>query len=355
MNLDKLFYRIILGYYYIYINNNKYKVTYPDISIKYEAEIIYDEAIEDNKFNKVYLNSDEIKLYLKIHNIWVPSDEIKFKDCEKFLEDCKVELYLNYINTKARDIHKKNIVKATKDLEVLYQKKNSFNYLTIEEHATTIKNEFILMNTIYDTNNNLIFNYSNYNNSSYYKLQSFIKEILDYSIKPDQLRLLAKSDLWKSYAMSTNMEKNILSINDDYRHLINLHKMYDNVRQHPECPSQEIIEDDDALDGWFIYQNNKAEKEKKKNAILDKFGGNMKKAGEVFMLTNDVQETKDIFDLNDQTSKHNIKEIIALGKNKDKDKNNSNESIKWQDLPFVQRDLRAQALKQSSETIKKGK
>ena len=52
MNLDKLFYRIILGYYYIYINNNKYKVTYPDISIKYEAEIIYDEAIEDNKFNK---------------------------------------------------------------------------------------------------------------------------------------------------------------------------------------------------------------------------------------------------------------------------------------------------------------
>jgi len=350
MNLDKLFYRVILGYYYIYIDSIKYKVTYPDISIKYESEILYDEAIEDNKFDKVYLNNDEIKLYLKIHNIWTPNDETKMKDCEKFIEDSKVELYLNYINEKTRARHKKNIEKSTKDLENLFYKKNSFNYLTIEDHAASIKNEYILMNTIYDYNNKLVFNYNEYNKSSYHKLQSFIKEILDYAVKPDQLRLLAKSDLWKSYDISSNIEKDILLINDDYRHLINLHKMYDNVRQHPDCPSQEIIDDDDALDGWFIYQNKKSEKEKKKNAILDKFGGNIKNAGEVFVLTDDIQEKKDIFDLNDPTSRHNIKEIIATGKKQETD-----QSVKWQDLPFVQRDLQAQAKQQSSQTMKKGK
>lgn len=353
MNLEKLFYRVVLGYYYIYINNNRYKVTYPDLHVKYEAEILYDEAVDDNKFDKVYLNNDEIKLYLKIHNIWVQNDDVKLKDCEKFIEDSKVELYLNYQNSKTRAVHKKNLEKSYKDLENLYQRKNSFNYLTIEEHATTIKNEFILMNTIYDSNNKLVFNYDEYKNFSYNKLQSFIKEIIDCAIKPNELRLIAKSDLWKSYAVTSDTEKNIVTLNDDYRHLINLHKMYDNVRQHPECPNQEIIEDDDALDGWFIYQNKKMEKEKKKNAVLDKFGGNIKKAGEIFMLTNDAQEKKDIFDLNDMTSKHNVRELIETGKRQDK--NNPTESIKWQDLPFVQRDLRAQAQKQSAETIKKGK
>lgn len=328
----KNLYRILLGYYYIYVDDIKYKILYPSLDIKYEAELLYDKILEDNKYEKIYLTDDEIKIYLKVNKIWSPSDDTQLKDCEKFLEDCKVNLYLEFNKSDNKKQHQKNIIKATKDLETLLLRKNSFNYLTIHDHATSLKNEFILMHCIY-LDDKLVFHYNNYDTLEYNKLQSFVKEILDQTIKPNELRLIAKSDLWKSYAVSKNLETNILHMNDDMRHLINLHHMYDNIRQHPECPSQDIIDDDDALDGWFIHQNRKSEKEKKKNNILNKFGKNIKNSGEVFLMANNQEEVKDIYDLNDLTTKQNIKELINIGKNNTTD---------WQNLPFVQRDLRHQ-------------
>ena len=343
---EKLLYRILLGYYYIYINDSQYKIIYPDLKIKYEAELLYEKTIEDNKFEKIYLNDNEIKLYLQINGIWTVEDDKKLKDCEKFLEDCKVDLYLNYYNTKNKTHIQKNIKKATKDLETYLSKKHSFNYLTITDHAISVKNEFILMNTIHN-NDVLVFNYKDYDTFEYHKLQLFIREILDNSIKSDDLRSLVKSDIWKSYAVASNLEKDILYINDDYRHLINLHKMYENVKQHPECPNQDIIDDNDALDGWFIHQNRKTEKEKKKNAILDKFSGNMKNAGEVFLMTNDVAEKKDIYDLNDLTTRHNIKEVLNTAQNL------NDKSINWQDLNFVQRELKQKAQQKATQGQKR--
>lgn len=345
-NEEKLLYRILLGYYYIYIDNTQYKIIYPDLKIKYEAELLYEKIIEDNKFEKIYLNENEIKLYLQTNGIWISTDDKKLQDCEKFLEDCKVDLYLNYYNSKNKTQIQKNIKKATKDLETLHSKKNSFNYLTIQDHAISAKNEFMLMNSIY-YNDKLVFDYKNYDTFEYHKLQLFIREILDSSIKPHNLRNLIKSDIWKSYAVASNLEKDILYINDDYRHLINLHKMYDNVKQHPECPNQEIIDDDDALDGWFIYQNRKAEKEKKKSAILDKFGNNIKNAGEVFLMTGDAHEKKDIYDLNDMTTKHNIKELMHTAQNL------NDKKIDWQELPFVQRELKQKAQQQAAQGQKR--
>ena len=34
-------------------------------------------------------------------------------------------------------------------------------------------------------------------------------------------------------------------------------KMYDNVQESIDAPIQSVMEDDDALDGWFIVQNRK--------------------------------------------------------------------------------------------------
>jgi hypothetical protein len=346
-NLEKYLYRILLGYYYIYVEDQKYKIYYPNIDVKYEAELLYDKIIEDNKYDKIYLTEHEINIYLQTNGIWTKEDTNRLKDCEKFLEESKIDLFVNFTNEKKKTQNKKNIQRATKDTEVLYNKKNSFNYLTITDHAASVKNEFILMHTIYNSFNKLVFDYNNYDTLDYHNLQKFIREVLENTIKPNLLRLLVKSDIWKSYCVASVLEKDIININDDYRHIINLHKMYDNVRQHPECPSNEIIDDDDALDGWFIYQNRKAEKEKKKNAIMNKFGNNMKNAGEVFLMTDDINERNDIYDLNDVQSRQNIRELINFSKQ------NPEGNINWQDISFVQRELRTQANQQAHQSIKR--
>lgn len=333
---EKLLYRILLGYYYITIDNKKYKIIYPDAHIKYKAEYLYESIIEDNKFDKTWLTQKEIELYLSIHKIWSQSDEKQLTELNEALENHKIELYVNFINESKRKSIKKQLANLNKEIEELYQKKNSLNYLSIIEQATTIKNEFLIMNSIYDEKNNLVFDNPYKESYIYQDLQLFIKEIINNSINVDNLRLLARSEIWKSYISSINIEKNFLEINDDYRHLINIHKMYENAKQHPEAPSEDIINDDDALDGWFIYQNRKIEKEKKKNNILDKVGGNIKNAGEVFYISHDPNERKEILGLNDAQDNRNLQEMIKIHK--------EGKSVDWKDLAFVRQNLQKQML-----------
>lgn len=346
-NLEKLFYRIICGYFFIYIDDIKYKVVQPSIDIKYEAEILYDTIIDDNKYDKRWMTENEINIYLEYNSIWNNNKQQELKKLEKSLDNFKIELFLNYSDEKKKTLFKKQISQIRKKIDELYKDKNCMSHLDIKTHAMSIKNEFILMNTIYDGKNNLVFKNPYSETSDHKKLQLFIAEILEYNITPDLIRKLVKSDFWRSYVSAVNLYIDIHKINDDYRHLISLHKMYDNVRQHPECPSDQIIEDDDALDGWFLHQNKKIEKEKKKNAILNKFGGNIKeKAGEVFVMTQDIEESKDIYDLNDPNQRQNIRELITLG-------SNSKDGIKWQDLPFIQRELKQKANEQFKEKVKR--
>ena len=342
INLEKLLYRIILGYYYIYIDNEKFKIVYPSINIKYEADILYDSIKEDNRFVKNLLTISEMDALLKKENIWDENKEKDLKKAEIDLENSKVLLFQNFFNKDSAKQARGMISAVTKAIIETTTIKNTFKHLTIEDYCLGIKNEFIIMNSIYNAQNTLVFNNPDADDHEYKKLQVFIKEILEQNIIAKNLRDLAKSELWKSYNNSSNIDQQGLDITDDLRHLINLSKMYENVRQHPESPDDNIIADDDALDGWFIYQNRKVIQEKKKTSILSKVRGN-DNAGEVFILTNDKEETKEIIGLNDERTKKHIRGLSALVAN--------GKSVDWCDVPYVQENLRAEM----SEIIRKKK
>jgi len=336
INCEKLLYRILLGYYYIFVNNIRYKIKYPSLELKYQAEILYDNIIENNKFDKAWLTDNEINLYLIMNSIWYKDKDKELEQLQKKLDRSKIDLFLNFINQDRRESYKKEIGKIKDGINQLNQLKNSYAWLSIKDHATSIKNEFIIMNSIYDNNDNLLFDNIDDDSYEYIKLQDFIREIITNTITLDDIRILAKSDIWKSYASTSNIQKDILNINDDYKHLISLHNMYENARQHPEAPTKDVLDDDDALEGWFLYQNEKMEKEKKKNAVLERIGGNIKEAGEVFVLTQDRDETEAIFALNDEETRSNIRQMNSLA-------NKSNKSIDWQDVPFVKRQIQKDA------------
>lgn len=336
INYEKLLYRILLGYYYIYIDNTKYKIKYPCLNIKYEAELLYDSILENNKFDKTWLTDNEIDLYLIMNKIWYKDKDKQLEKLQKQLEKSKISLFLNFINKEKKQFYKKEIDKLKDGINQLGLIKNSYSWLGVKDYALSIKNEFIIMNSIYDSNNNLVFNNPEQDSYEHRKLQDFIREIVAQSITLEDIRNLAKSDVWRSYSSTCSIQKDILLTNDDYKHLISLHNMYDNARQHPEAPNKEVMEDDDALEGWFLYQNEKMEKEKKKNAVLERIGGNIKDTEEVFILTQDRDETEAIFALNDEDIRSNIRQMNSLA-------NKSNKSIDWQDVPFVKRQIQKDA------------
>ena len=66
-----------------------------------------------------------------------------------------------------------------------------------------------------------------------------------------------------------------------------------------EAPSEEVINDDDMLDGWFIVQNRKREKDKKEKDVDSTLGANAGK-DEVFVMARpeDKERLKSIKDMN---------------------------------------------------------
>lgn len=332
-------YRILNGFYYIEYNNLQYKVIYPGILLKYKAQELYMNLLEDNKFDTSWYSDLQIKVLLDQQGIWTNEKEEFLKTQENLLNSEKIALYQNFMNSQKKNLHKKTINSLNKTINILLSEKQSLDYLTLRFFADTVKYEYMIMNCILDTKNNKnIFTDKSLNNSEYKTIQDLSKIILLKQLSTHDLRQIAKSDFWRSYYQENNLfDKPAIHQNDDQRHLVKLTEMYDSVKQHPESPNEEIIEDDDALDGWFLFQKEKAKQEKAKNQVLDKIGGNSKlnKAGEVFVVTNDLAEARTVNNLNDPKTKQDIIKTQQIAQNQG--------SVSWTDLDHViQNKLREQ-------------
>jgi|688.fasta_scaffold37077_3 hypothetical protein len=323
-NTEYLLYRILCGFYYIEYNDKKYKVIYPSLDIKYQAEQVYLSTLDDHKFDTEWFSELDLRIFLEKQNIWNNDKENYLKSQQNLLEKSKIDLYKDYSNGDLKKKHKKLIQSLYKNINDLIIEKESFNYLTLNFFANTVKHEFLLMNTIFN-NDILLLN----NKSDHKTIQEISIIILKEQISMNKLRKIARSDIWKSYYNDNGIYANgVINTNDDYRNLVNLTKMYESIKQHPECPTEDIISDDDALDGWFLLQKDKSTKEKQKNQVLDRVRGNkIKDAKELFIITQDKQETDQIFGLNDPKTMRDIKNSVELAKQKGK--------VSWTDLEHV--------------------
>ena len=120
-------------------------------------------------------------------------------------------------------------------------------------------------------------------------------------------------------------------------------RMYDNVLEHPEQPPEKIIEDDICLDGWFIHQKRKSEKQKKKQEIEGMMSNpKIQNSGEVFIMASDEKDVDSIYDMNDPRARGIIrqreKQIQEQGR------------VKHVELDDVQFDLQTQRNKQFKES-----
>jgi hypothetical protein len=81
----------------------------------------------------------------------------------------------------------------------MLSKKYSLDYLTIEDCANSAKNEFIMINSIYEDNdiNNPIFD-KDIHSVSYAKFNDIASNIASNIISIDEYKSVARSEQWKS-------------------------------------------------------------------------------------------------------------------------------------------------------------
>ena len=126
-------------------------------------------------------------------------------------------------------------------------------------------------------------------------------------------------------------------LNQFQRGMVAICKMYDNAAQHPDCPDDEVIDDDDMFDGWMIFENRKREKEKKKKRI-DEIAD--QKGDELFVVAETHAEGQEIYSVNDDNEKMRLKGRFNQIRS-------SEAPIDEADLIDVKLDLRRQMIEQT--------
>lgn len=335
-NINIYLSRILSGFYLFLYNNTRYKLVYPDIHIKYEAELYAQEEYENNKFND-WITEDNIVDSLISMGIWTYNGDDNLKSLEKQIEDHKVDLYKNFLNPTKLKTLRRTLSNIKNTYNSLYNTRHFLDQFTVNGYSQYLKNQYILIHSLYTTNNKKVF--ESMEDTDYKLLISLSNIVSENTIDISVFREIARNDIWKNYwsANSDNLfDKSVINWTDEQKTLVVLTKMYDSAYQHPECPPDQVFEDDDMFDGWMIIQKRENEKNRNKSRtekILE--GKKLDKAGEVYIVASSKEEAKNIYDLNDNNSRHIIREREAFIRN-------STNEVEVSALPDIQRELTIQ-------------
>jgi hypothetical protein len=335
-DLELLLYRVLSGKILFTYKNEQYELKNSSVDIKYEAQILYDSIINDEKYND-WIRAEDLDDMLISLGLWSKDTNKIIKDIEKKIERSKVDMFLSAaLSDKVRKI-KKLLSEYRNQLNKIMDYKNDLFSHTLEGYASSIKNEYILCNTVFKNNMRVFPKQVSSDQASYVYFNDLVTEVNKQNIGIDSYKELARSSMWRSY-WNCNKEKvfnkAVCDWTDDQRTTVSVTRMYDNIYDHPDCPSDNVIEDDDMLDGWMIHQREKNQKAKKQ-AQIDEMNPKLKNAQEVFLIPQSKEEIEDIIGLNSPDSLRRMKEkmnyVQQVG------------SVDDGNLPDVRMDLMSQA------------
>lgn len=340
-----LTYQIISGLKFITVNGIRYKLIPPSQEVKLLAEYMYEETINSLRFDNLITN-DKAKLFLLGLGIWGPSEDVNLKKLESHLEDKKVELYKAIYDSKKVKRIRPTIKSIKNTINKSYTKKYSLQYMTLEHHASLTKKKFITAMCLRDNQNKPIYTEENFSNSDSTILESVIDFLDRDIITLEEFRELGRSDPWRTIwnlGKDSCMGTPSSEWTESQKTLITFTKMYDNAYQSPECPSEEIIKDDDMFDGWMIDQKRTREKEQKQKEAdtMNKFS---EQAQEVFIFAPTREDANKVYDLNDPTSRIKIKQRQAVI--------NQKGTVDAQELPDTKMELQQQAMQEFKEKMR---
>jgi len=292
---NSLIYRISSGKQLLNFAGITYTFCQPSFSLQHSAQMVYDEIVYTLRFDN-WVTEDQCMQNLITSGLLDIKYKDNIKELNKNLDNHKVNLYKNFFNAKQQEKIRSYIYLIYNKLNDIYATLSSLEHLTLHGFASICRQEYILLHSIYLPNGDLAFE----NNKSFALLNSLLNLIDKNALSPAEYRQLARHYLWRDiWRTSKNSPfPDFKYYTEEQRNLHNFSKMYDMVYESMESPQDEIIEDDDALDGWFVLQRREIEdhrKEKRAEKFSDNKHGN---AQELYLVANTEEDRKRIAEMN---------------------------------------------------------
>ena len=286
--------RIRSGYVPVVVKNKRFLVYYPTIEVTVRANQIYIEEYDKAVENDLFDDTDIMNLLIGV-GIWSDDKEKELLEIlPGHIEYWKIELYNNILKSKTQNTIRKYLRTAKEEYSKLYTIRHSFDHITCVGYANYVKNMYIISKSTRYKNKNV--NWKNVDLNAV--MNGYYAELLD----TDTLRMLSRSYPWNTLWPVLKINGRIfdtINLTFEQQTLISWSSMYDKIYESPECPSDDVISDDDMLDGWLLIQKRKREGARQKQELQQKLGGKLGQADDVFLMAEGPQDVQKIDMLNE--------------------------------------------------------
>lgn len=299
----------------------------------------YEEALADG-----LMPETELEQWMLDAGLLAPENAVAIQKSQKDIQQFKKDIF-NHFNEPGK---REQIRRFLRGAEGFWQKKMmekaEYAVMTADNAAKTDVALFLMKTRTFKDNKPYTFN------------DIDITEILEYYtstlLSEKQIRTLARSDTWKNVWSIRKHIKSLLVLDDNYevtvnqKALLQWSQVYDNIQESIDCPTDEIIADDDALDGWFLIEEDKRSKNKSENDFENKTKSDkIKKASEVFVMANSKESRDRVDNMNNTHSQHIKKQRYNTIK--------KHGTVEQQQFADEKLKIRTQATQQYKDTVRR--
>ena len=309
--IERKLYSILSGTIPIKIQGENYIIKESSSLQIMRSNIIYTTKLEESQSLDI-ITSEQATEKLVSVGLWSEQESQHLDSLPKAIEDLKVQLYLAYINFRSRKPIEKTLAKRKKEYIEMSSKKSVLHEQTCEGFAELCRSRYLICSNVFDLQDKNFFINGDYSNQDNTLITEIISSYLNNNVKEKDLRVISKSDAWKNFWSSGKSENGVfgkpsVDLTTNQKAVISWSRIYDSIHESPDCPSTAVLEDDDMLDGWLIYQNRKREKEQAQK--IDSVKGQGVKGNEVFIMADNDDDAQRIYDMNTSHGKATIKNL----------------------------------------------
>lgn len=292
--------KVISGCTVCTFNNEIVYVYEPNPTEKVAAQSIYFEEYRKAELLGVP-SEEEILGSLKSMGMWNKILQDELDKIPKALEELKVELYNAYFQFKRREGIKKSLDSIRFREVELWKQRDILKYVTCEGFALTCKNRHLICSGTKRSDGSKLF-IKGYEEYPQNELDIFINEYFANKINDNVIRLLSQEEPWRTIWNAGKNEGSIFGIpssllSQEQKMILVWSRIYDSIYESPDCPPDEVIDDDDCLDGWMILQSRNRQKDRQSEHGFNP-GDKYNKADEVFMFVENPEDIDRVHAMN---------------------------------------------------------
>jgi muconolactone delta-isomerase len=295
---------------------NRILIKPPSVDLSVESCLVYEKAYEE-AFDDEVMTESEMLDWMIEHDLWGEENETKIEGLKKDLERLKEEIYNNRNNPEMVSQIRQYLRAGEKQLKQQLDIKGSYYQNTCEGVAQVEKISFLIENSTYK--NNKLYQFDDGDTTVQDAMTAWYADVIHDST----CRELARNDPWKTiWAINERSGQKLFSNKEDeeltynQKSLLMWSQMYDNIQESMECPSNDVINDDDMLDGWFIIQSKKRDREKVEKEFEGSASDRIKNSDEVFVMSHSNKQTQSIEAINNPLVQQIKKQREAVIKKK---------------------------------------